>query len=226
MEVYIGMTYRTRRSQTPDISLPPIKNRNWASLGRVLCIDESLNNSGAAFFIDGKYQPKMDNGNDIGLILKQSVSKSQQERIVAYYEWVCSIVLEEKPDVVIGESHPFIRGNKNTSIATLEVLSGVRYITMLACGQSKVHYVEFSTNHVKTVMCGSSSASKEMIQLVLKGCGYTLPVYKNTSEVNDNVCDAIAMGEVITRMQKQEAIRQQYADVVGNGRPQTRSRRK
>lgn len=177
-------------------------------------------------FVDSEYQPRIEDGVDVGLMLKQSLSKSQQEKIVAYHEWIMSLLKSETPDVVVGESHPFIRGNKNTSIATLEVLSGVRYVTMLACGQAKVPYVEFSTNHVKLVMCDSTSASKEMIQLILKGCGYTLPVYKNNSEVNDNVCDAIAMGEVIIRMQRQEIIRQQYADVVGDGRSQTRSRRK
>lgn len=220
------MTYRSRRSSTPDISLPPIKNRNWANFNRILCIDESLNNSGAAMFVDGAYRPRLEDGIDVGLSLKQSISKSQQEKIVAYHQWVASLLESEAPDVVIGESHPFIRGNKNTSIATLEVLSGVRYVTMLACGQARVPYAEFSTNHVKLVMCDSSSASKEMIQLILKGCGYMLPVYKSNSEVNDNVCDAIAMGEVITRMQKQEVIRQQYAGIVGDGRSQTRLRRK
>lgn len=219
---------RTRRSRTPDINLPGIKNRDWATdINRMLCIDESLNDSGAALFVDTKYIPQTDvTGKDVGFFLKQSPSKSQQERIVAYHDWVANIISTHKPDVVIGESHPFARGNRNTSIVTLEVMAGVRYVTMLICGKLGVPYVEFSTNYVKLMMCDSTAASKEMIQLVLQGCGYDLPIYFGKNEINGNVCDAIAMGEVLSRMQRQEIIRKQLSTVVGNGRSQTQSRRK
>lgn len=218
------MTYR-RRSSTPDICLPPVHNRDWKFLSKILCIDESLNDSGAAFFINGTYQPKPNGeGIDIGFVLTQPKNATTVSKIIKYKSWVKSLLDECQPDLVIGESHPFARGNHKTSIVTLEVMAGVRYITMLACGKQAVPYVEFSTNHVKTIMCGGASATKEMVQLVLTGCGYTLPKYANGA-VNGNVCDAIAMGEVICRMQKQELLRREYIQDVGEGRSQTRSRR-
>lgn len=217
-----------RKSSTPDINLPGIKNRDWATdISKMLCIDESLNDSGAAFFLNGKYVPQLnERDRDVGFSLKQSQSKSQQERIVAYFDWVNTMIDQLNPDVVVGESHPFARGSRSTSIVTLEVMSGVRYTTMLACGKRGVPYVEFSTNYVKLVMCDSTSASKEMIQLVLRSCGYELPVYSGKDEINGNVCDAIAMGDVLSRMQKQEVVRKQLSPVIGEGRSQTQSRRK
>lgn len=218
------MIYR-RRSSTPDIALPAVHNRDWGKIVRILCIDESLNDSGAALFVDGKYQ-QFTNGFsfDTGLALSQTKSATTVSKLIKYDAWVKNLIEEHKPDVVIGESHPFARGNQKTSIATLEVMAGVRYITMLVCGKAFTPYVEFSTNHVKTIMCGGSNATKEMVQLVLTGCGYDLPKYANGS-VNGNVCDAIAMGEVICRMQKQELLRREYIQSVGEGRPQTRKRR-
>jgi hypothetical protein len=78
---------------------------------------------------------------------------------------------------------------------------------------------------VKTIMCGGPSATKEMVQLVLSGRGYDLPKYQDKPElINGNVCDAIAMGEVLCRMQKQELLRREYVQDVGQGRPQTKNR--
>lgn len=215
----------TKRTRTPDIGLPVLPNKDWADVKRMLCVDESLNNSGAALFVDGKYVPNMSGDDDIGFALTPPRSMSQLSKIVAYDRWIRGLITEHKPDVVVLESHPFIRGNMKTSIATLEVLIGVRYVAMVACGTMSTTYVEFSTNHVKMIMCGSSSASKEMIQLVLSGCGYTLPVYANGKKaVNDNVCDAIAMGEVLARMAKQELLIREHIQSVGPGRTQTRTR--
>lgn len=224
------MTRNTRRyrySKTPDISLPGLKNIDWATdIKTILCIDESLNDSGAALFYNGSYVPQKDeNGKDIGFSFKQSLSKAKHEKVGAYFKWVNLMLQTAKPDVVVGESHPFARGNRFTSIATLETLIGIRYVTMLACDIAKIPYVEFSTNDVKMIICGSGSATKEMVQLVLQGCGYKLPVYENKDEINGNVCDAIAMGEVIVRMQKQEIIRKELAPIIGDGRTQTKSRR-
>lgn len=218
------MIYR-RKSSTPDIVLPPIHNRDWREISRILCIDESLNDSGAALFIDGKYQP-FTNGFafDTGLTLTQTKTASSVSKLIKYDAWIQKLLIDYSPDLVIGESHPFARGNQKTSIATLEIMAGIRYITMLVCGKSSTPYVEFSTNHVKTIICGGPSATKEMVQLVLTGCGYDLPKYANGS-INGNVCDAIAMGEVICRMQKQELLRREYIQSVGEGRPQTRKRR-
>jgi Holliday junction resolvasome RuvABC endonuclease subunit len=216
---------RVRRSSTPDISLPSIPNRDWKNIKKILCVDEALNDSGAALFIDGKYVPFMHNDIDIGLSLTLSKSASQISKILAYDRWVRTMIDTHAPDLVVLESHPFIRGNLKTSIATLEVLIGVRYVTMVICGSTNVPYAEFSTNHVKTIMCGGMSATKEMVQLVLSGLGYNLPKYQDKPElINGNVCDAIAMGEVICRMQKQELLRREYVQDVGQGRPQTRNR--
>lgn len=214
-----------RRSSTPDIALPAVFNKDWGDISRILCVDESLNDSGAALFVDGKYQP-FTNGFafDNGLTLTQNKNMHVVSKLIKYESWIQKMLQDHRPDLVIGESHPFTRGNQKTSSATLEVMAGVRYVTMLACGKMSVPYVEFSTNHVKTIMCGAPGASKEMVQLVLTGCGYDLPRYAN-EVVNDNVCDAIAMGEVICRMQKQELLRREYIQSVGEGRPQTRRRR-
>ena len=220
-------SYRTRRSSTPDIALPDLTGKTWPSISRILCIDESLNDSGAALFIDSVYQTVIDNESkdNIGLFITVKKTLSQVTKIVRYHEWVKQLLIDHKPDVVIGESHPFARGNFKTSSATLDVMAGIRYVTMLTCGLAGIPYVEFSTNHVKTIMCGAPSASKEMVQMILKGCGYDLPVYYGPStEVNGNVCDASAMGEVICRMQKQEILRLQYSVVVGPGRSQTKKR--
>lgn len=96
---------------------------------------------------------------------------------------------------------------------------------MYVAGEKNVPYTEFSTNHVKLIMCGSSTASKEAVQTILIASGIQLPEYKKKSGIiNANVCDAIAMGEVIVRMQRQELIRQQLTPVIGAGRPQTKNR--
>jgi Holliday junction resolvasome RuvABC endonuclease subunit len=216
---------RSRRSSTPDISLPSVPNRDWKDLQKILCVDEALNDSGAALFIEGKYVPFMKNEIDIGLSLTLSKSASQISKIVAYDRWVRNMINTHSPHLVVLESHPFMRGNLKTSIATLEVLIGVRYVTMAICGTMGVPYAEFSTNHVKTIMCGGPSATKEMVQLVLSGLGYDLPKYQDKPElINGNVCDAIAMGEVLCRMQKQELLRREYVQDVGQGRPQTKNR--
>jgi Holliday junction resolvasome RuvABC endonuclease subunit len=214
-----------RRSSTPDIALPSIAFRDWKNISRILCVDESLNDSGAALFIDAQYQPVFYNGYDVGLFLTNNKSATQLSKISAYDKWLRSLIETHKPELVILESHPFMRGNAATSIATLEALVGLRYISMIACSDAKVSYAEFSTNHVKLIMCGATSAGKDVVQLVLTGCGYTLPKYSNKPDVvNDNVCDAMAMGEVICRMQKQELLRREYIQDVGPGRPQTKHR--
>lgn len=227
------MTYKNnkrrqvRKSSTPDIALPSIANKDWHQIHRILCVDESLNDSGAAFFVDGVYSPVLNENNvDIGYCITMKKTLSQQEKIIKYENWIYDMIRTLNPDIVIGENHPFARGSQKTSIATLEVMAGIRYITMLVCGKNNVPYVEFSTNHVKTIMCGGASATKDMIQLVLQGCGYTLPVYNTPKAlVNGNVCDAIAMGEVICRMQKQELLRREHIPLAGEGRPQTKHRR-
>lgn len=221
----MSRTFR-RKSSTPDISLPSVPNKNWKNISRILCIDESLNDSGAALFVDGTYQPVFDDGVDVGLAMTLSPSMARISKIVAYDRWLRQIIDDTNPDIVVLESHPFMRGNATTSVATLEVLVGVRYIAMLACANKSASYAEFSTNDVKTIMCGSSSATKDAVQLVLSGCGYVLPKYKGKNVVNSNVCDAIAMGEVLCRMQKQEVLRQEYLDTTGEGRSQTSSRTK
>lgn len=215
---------RRYKSSVPDIVLPSLHGQDWKDVSRILCVDESLNDSGAALFVDGKYTPVHKNNTSVGLYLTLSRSSSQMTKVVAYDRWIRSLISEHKPHVVILESHPFMRGNAKTSIATLEVLVGVRYIAMVACGTLGVPYAEFSTNSVKTIICGASSASKESVQMILSACGYDLPKYEGKDVVNDNVCDAIAMGEVICRMQKQELLRREYTITMGRGRAQTRSR--
>lgn len=218
------MTY-TKRSNIPDIVLPSLHNKDWGEINKIICIDESLNDSGAALFIDGKYQPFANGFSfDTGLSLTQTKTATTVSKLIKYESWVQNLLNEHSPDLVVGESHPFARGSQKTSIVTLEVMAGIRYITLLVCGKTSIPYVEFSTNHVKTIMCGGSAATKEMVQLVLTGCGYDLPKYANGG-INGNVCDAIAMGEVIIRMQKQELLRREYIQSVGQGRPQTRQRR-
>lgn len=217
-------TSRRYKSSVPDIVLPSVHGKDWKDISRILCIDESLNDSGAALFVDAKYDPVMKDGVSVGLHLTLSRSASQMTKVVAYDRWIRSLITSYKPHIVILESHPFMRGNARTSIATLEALVGVRYIAMLACGTLGIPYAEFSTNSVKTIICGTSSASKEAVQLILSACGYDLPKYEGKDIVNDNVCDAIAMGEVVCRMQKQELLRREYAITVGQARPQTRSR--
>lgn len=217
-------TQRRYKSSVPDISLPSIPNKDWKDIKKILCIDESLNDSGAALFIDGKYSPVFIGTEDVGLYLTAPRNASQISKIMAYDRWIRGLLQELTPDIMVLESHPFLRGNYKTSIATLEVLVGVRYIAMLACASSGVPYAEFSTNDVKMIMCGSASATKDAVQLILTGCGYTLPKYQGKDIVNGNVCDAIAMGEVLCRMQRQELLRREYAITVGQGRPQTRQR--
>ena len=219
--------YRGRRSKTPDIALPTLKNKNWCKIYTALFVDESLNDSGAAIFCNGMYQPQLNaEGIDTGLALTNPVSAAQIQKIIQYDKWITSLIEQFSPEVVVGESHPFARGSIKTSNATLDVMTGIRYITMLACGKLNVPYVEFSTNHVKTIMCGGPSATKEMVQLILTGCGYKLPEYATKlGVVNGNVCDAIAMGEVISRMQKIEILRSEYLESIGGGRTQTKKRR-
>lgn len=221
-----GSGYSGRRSSTPDIALPLIKNRNWGSINTILFIDESLNDSGAAIFKKGVYERQPNDANiDIGLSLTLAASMSQVDKLVKYDQWVTEMITSHMPDVVIGESHPFARGNMKTSTATLDVMAGIRYITMMLCGKSRIPYAEFSTNHVKTIMCGAPSATKEMVQMILTGCGYELPQYDGkVGKINDNVCDAIAMGEVISRMQRIEVLRMQYSTSDDEGRPQTKKR--
>lgn len=221
------MPKRTK-SSTPDIALPSIGNKDWASIKRILFIDESLNDSGAALFVDGKYvEQKNENNIDIGFALTLPAHASKTIKLVKYHDWVTGLIHALSPDLVVGESHPFARGNAGTSIATLETMAGIRYITMLLASIKKIPYADFSASSVKLVMCGGSTASKEMVQLVLTGCGYKLPEYdKKPGVINGNVCDAIAIGEVICRMQKQEILRREYIQSVGEGRPQTRTRRK
>lgn len=217
---------RRYSSSVPDITLPAVHNKDWQDIHRMLCVDESLNDSGAAFFIDGVYQPAIEEQQNVGLHLTLSKNASQIHKIVSYDKWLKKLITDTKPDVMVVESHPFMRMNGRTSIATLEVMIGVKYIAMLACASLGVPFVEFSTNSVKTIICGSASASKEAVQMILSACGYDLPKYLDKDVVNDNVCDAIAMGEVLSRMQKQEILRREYSITLGNGRPQTRSRLK
>lgn len=221
-----GSGYSGRRSSTPDIALPLIKNRNWGSINTILFIDESLNDSGAAVFKNGKYQAQPNAANiDIGLSLTLPASMAQIDKLVRYDQWVTEMITAYTPDVVIGESHPFARGSMKTSTATLDVMAGIRYITMLLCGKFRIPYAEFSTNHVKTIMCGAPAATKEMVQMILTGCGYELPQYDGKEgRINGNVCDAIAMGEVISRMQRIEVLRLEYASSNDEGRPQTKKR--
>lgn len=210
---------------TPDIALPVIDPKDWTKINCILCVDESLNNSGAALFRDGKYCPVEENGKNVGLYLTPPRTNSQFEKIMLYHNWVMQLAKEHQPEAIIVESHPFMRGSAKTSLATMEALIGVKYVTMVSCGTLNIPYAEFSTNHVKTIMCGSPSATKDQMQSVLKICGYDLPLFSKSKEsINDNVCDAIAMGEVLTRMQRQEKLLREYSPSVGQGRSQTSRR--
>ena len=125
--------YRGRRSKTPDIALPTLKNKNWCKIYTALFVDESLNDSGAAIFCNGMYQPQLNaEGIDTGLALTNPVSAAQIQKIIQYDKWITSLIEQFSPEVVVGESHPFARGSIKTSNATLDVMTGIRYITMLA----------------------------------------------------------------------------------------------
>lgn len=220
---------RRRSSAIPNISLPEVKgNFNWVNANRILCIDQSLNDSGAALYIDGKYVPVHNSsGKSIGWALTLPVRWQRQEKILAYGAWVRELISEASPDVVIAESHPFARGKQDASTISMETLIGVRWVTMFVAAQSQVPYTEFSTNHVKYILCGGFSVSKGAIQTMLRAIIEEIPVYESKSGiVNGNVCDAIAMCEVISRMQKQEKILSEYAEQIGKGRTQTHSRNK
>jgi Holliday junction resolvasome RuvABC endonuclease subunit len=216
------------KSSTPDITLPALgsKAKEWTDMRRILCIDQSLNDSGAALFVNGTYIEKYtEDGLSIGESLTVSPNWTQQRRCVEYGKWISEMIEETVPDIVIGESHPFARGNKTTSIATLEALAGIRWITMYACGLLDIPYAEFSTNHVKLIMCGSSTASKDAIQMIIRAMDIELPKYRSKPDIiNGNVCDAIAMGEVLSRMIRQEALRKEYISITGPGRSQTKGR--
>ncbi|NDG65830.1 MAG: hypothetical protein EBY23_02715 [Actinobacteria bacterium] len=223
--------YPTRKkSSTPDITLPALHSskKEWTEINRILCVDQSLNDSGAALFVEGRYIPVMNtDGCNVGLALTLSQNWTQQKRCVAYGKWISSLIDQHDVDLVIGESHPFARGKQNSSIATVEALAGIRWITMYVCGQNDITYTEFSTNHVKTIMCGSSTASKEAVQMILTASGIELPRYQKKPDIiNSNVCDAIAIGEVICRMQRQEILLRKYQPIVGSGRSQSKSRAK
>jgi Holliday junction resolvasome RuvABC endonuclease subunit len=215
---------------TPDISLPALHSskKEWTEINRILCVDQSLNDSGAALFVEGRYIPVMNtDGCNVGLALTLSQNWTQQKRCVAYGRWISFLIDQHDVDLVIGESHPFARGKQNSSIATVEALAGIRWITMYVCGQKDITYSEFSTSHVKTIMCGSSTASKEAVQMILTASGIALPRYQKKPDIiNSNVCDAIAMGEVICRMQRQEILLKKYQPIVGSGRSQSKSRAK
>ena len=186
-------TTRRYKSSIPDISLPSVPNKDWKDIKKILCVDESLNDSGAALFIDGKYSPVLNGTNDVGLYLTSPRNASQISKIISYDRWIRELLETLNPDI-------------------------------MACATLGVPYAEFSTNDVKMIMCGSASATKDAVQLILTGCGYTLPKYHGKDIINGNVCDAIAMGEVLCRMQRQELLRRDYAITVGQGRPQTRQR--
>jgi Holliday junction resolvasome RuvABC endonuclease subunit len=217
-----------RRSSTPDITLPAIhtKEKEWSDIRTILCVDQSLNDSGAALFVDGQYVPEISaDGRNLGLALTCSPNWTQQRRCLLYGQWISSLLETYAVDLVVGESHPFARGKQNASIATIEAIAGIRWITMFICGQRDVLYTEFSTNHVKLIMCGSSTASKEAVQMILKASEIELPVYRSKPDIiNGNVCDAIAIGEVVSRMQRIEILRKKYAPEVGGGRSQTKNR--
>ena len=217
-----------RSSKTPDISLPMLSSRDkgWESIRRILLLDESLNDSGAALYIDGKYIPQLtEDGIDIGFALTMPPRWDKQRRCVEYGRWLSSILSDNDVDLVIAESHPFARGSAKTSTVTFEALAGIRWITMYVCGTHDVSYTEFSTNHVKLIMCGSTTASKEAVQQIIIASNIDLPQYRNPSgKINGNVCDAIALGEVICRMQRIEMLQKQYAPIVGKGRSQASRR--
>ena len=219
---------KPKRSSTPDISLPPLlkTEKEWHEIRKVIFLDESLNDSGAALYIDGKYIPNRDeSGIDFGLALTVSPRWDRQRRCVEFGNWLSSLIEDHEPDIIVGESHPFARGGRTTSTATLEALTGIRWITMYVCGQHKTPYTEFSTNHVKLIMCGSTTASKEAVQQMIVASEIPLPEYRNPSgKINGNVCDAIALCEVVSRMQRQEILLKKYEPVVGKGRSQAARR--
>ena len=219
---------RTKKTSTPDISLPPLlkSQKEWHEIRRVLFLDESLNDSGAAFYENGKYAAQKDeSGTDFGLALTVSPRWDKQRRCVEFGNWLTELIEKFAPEVVVGESHPFARGSRMTSTATLDALTGIRWITMYVCGKHEIPYTEFSTNHVKLIMCGSNTASKEAVQQMIVASEISLPEYRNPSgKINGNVCDAIALGEVISRMQRQEILLRQYQPVIGKGRSQVARR--
>lgn len=218
---------RKKTSSVPDISLPPVqKPFDWKSARKILCIDQSLNDSGAALYVDGVYLPvETDTGISVGWALTLPTRWQKQDKILAYGAWVRQLVAESSPDIIVGESHPFARGKMETSTTTLEALIGVRWITMFVAAQNSIPYTEFSTNHVKYILCGSASAPKNAIQMILEAIGVKIPVYHSKNGIiNHNVCDAIAMCEVINRMQKQERMLSEYQTIVGKGRSQTNLR--
>lgn len=221
--------YRPRRraSSVPDITLPDLgKDADWKTVRTILCLDQSLTDSGAALFVDGEYVPVQHaSGLFVGWALTVPTSWSRQKKAVAYGAWLRELISQAKPEIIIGESHPFARGKAETSTASLEALIGIRWISMFIAGQNKIPYVEFSTNHVKYILCGSVSASKNSVQTMLRATNIDLPIYElKPAIINGNVCDAIAMGVVISRMQTQERLLAEYAPIVGNGRSQTKTR--
>lgn len=221
--------YRPKRrvSSVPDITLPDVgRDLDWKKIKKILCLDQSLSDSGAALFIDGEYIPvQHSSGLHIGWALTLPSSWPRQKKSVAYGAWLRELIAQSTPEIIIGESHPFARGKAETSTATLESLVGIRWISMFVSGQNKIPYVEFSTNHVKYILCGTMSAPKSAVQTILRATNIELPVYElKPAIINGNVCDAIAMGVVISRMQTQERLLAEYSPIVGAGRSQTKMR--
>ena len=59
-----------KKSSTPDITLPALHSskKEWTEINRILCVDQSLNDSGAALFVEGRYIPVTNaDGNNVGL---------------------------------------------------------------------------------------------------------------------------------------------------------------
>lgn len=97
---------KPKRSSTPDISLPPLlkTEKEWHEIRKVIFLDESLNDSGAALYIDGKYIPNRDeSGIDFGLALTVSPRWDRQRRCVEFGNWLSSLIEDHEPDIIVGK---------------------------------------------------------------------------------------------------------------------------
>ena len=216
-----------RRRRVPDIRLPVLTDGDWGNVHTVLALDLATVDSGAAVFADRALMQRvpLDEGHayTIPVAHHTPASWSLARRLAAIEIWVDELLDYLPIDAVVMESHPFAQGMRHRQ-ETVEGLAMARAAAMIPAAQRGIPCAAFSVNDARYLVCSlpapqettGGDAVKAKVVYNMQVLGYEVPE-KKRGVPNDNVADAMCLGEAIARLLALHHLQTAYGDRPGNG---------
>ena len=119
--------------------------------------------------------------------IRTSKAETLPSRLHRIFSEVCSILISEKPDLMVIEDIFSLKQYPKSSIA----LGKVSGVILLACSQCSVVTMEVPVREVKRILTGNGNASKNQIERAVRRL-----LKRDTSITPSHASDAIALALV------------------------------